>query len=102
MGQASKLLARRSYSIESTVLRLVLGSVVVYATAVCAQVATVATGTSYPSGIGTVVTTAGTDMPWDLTIGFVNGSTTGTLLIQGFTVSTDTLTVEPGSACILQ
>ena len=62
-----------------------------------------ATGTSYPAGIGeTAVTTAATDMPWDLTVGFTNGSAAGTLAVQGLTVASDALTVEAGSWCQLQ
>lgn len=58
-----------------------------------------ATGTTYPAGIGSVVSTAATDMPFDLSIGFTNGTTAGTLAIQGLTVAGDTLTVEAGSYC---
>jgi hypothetical protein len=62
-----------------------------------------ATGASYPSAVGSgAVTAAATDMPWELQIGFTNGTTAGTLAIQGQTISTNTLTVEAGSACTIQ
>ena len=58
------------------------------------------TGTSYPTSVGaTAVTTAATDMPWDFYQQFVNGTTAGNFVIEGYTVSTDTLTVEIGSSC---
>lgn len=57
------------------------------------------TGTSYPGPVGTVVTAANTDMPWDLTIGFLNGANAGTLAIQARSVASDTLTIETGSYC---
>jgi hypothetical protein len=61
------------------------------------------TGSSYPTGIGeTAVSTAATDMAFDIVIGFTNGSTGGTLAITGLTVSSDTLTVESGSWCQMQ
>jgi hypothetical protein len=41
-------------------------------------------------------------MPWELQIGFTNGTTAGALAIQGQTISTNTLTVEAGSACTIQ
>lgn len=52
------------------------------------------------TGLGTVVTTAATDMPWDLTLQFSVGATnSGTINIQGLTVAGDLLTVEAGSSC---
>jgi hypothetical protein len=60
-------------------------------------------GASYPTGIGeTAVSTAATDMAFDMEIGFTNGTTAGTLAITGLTVSADTLTVEAGSFCVMQ
>jgi len=41
-------------------------------------------------------------MPWNLEIGYTNGTTAGTLAIQGQTISTNTLTVEAGSYCQMQ
>ena len=61
------------------------------------------TGTATPVALNlTAVTTAATDMPWDLTIGYINGTTAGTLALEAFTVSTDTLTIEAGSYCTIQ
>jgi hypothetical protein len=62
-----------------------------------------ATGSAYPSAVGSgAVTTAATDMPWNLELGYTNGTTAGTLAIQGQTISTNTLTVEAGSYCQMQ
>ena len=62
-----------------------------------------ATGSVYPSAVGSgAVTTAASDMPWNLEIGYTNGTTAGTLAIQGQTISTNTLTVEAGSYCQMQ
>jgi hypothetical protein len=41
-------------------------------------------------------------MPFDINVEFVNGTTAGTLAIQGRTISTDTLTLEIGDACTIQ
>jgi hypothetical protein len=63
----------------------------------------VGTGSSYPGAVGSpALTTATTDMPFDINVEFVNGTTAGTLAIQGRTISTDTLTLEIGDACTIQ
>jgi hypothetical protein len=60
------------------------------------------TGSSYPSALNaTAITTAATDMPFTLDFNLNNGTTAGTLAIQGNTISTDTLTVEIGSTCTI-
>lgn len=66
----------------------------------CTNLTFNATGSTYPTSIGTTaVGSAATDMPFDFTINLNNGTTAGNISITGFTVSTDTLTVETGSAC---
>ncbi|HEY1808852.1 MAG TPA: hypothetical protein VGG42_09835 [Acidobacteriaceae bacterium] len=58
------------------------------------------TGTSYPTGLDTTaVTTAATYMPFDFTLMLTNGTTAGNVTVTGATISTNTLTVAPGSYC---
>ena len=62
----------------------------------------VGTGTSYPSGVGVAYTTTTTDMPFDFWMQFSNGSTSGTLQLQGKSAAAVTTTVEIGATCTLQ
>jgi hypothetical protein len=61
------------------------------------------TGTSYPTAIAeTAVGTAATDMKFAFDAVINNGANAGNVVIEGLTVSTDTLTVEAGSQCTWQ
>ena len=58
--------------------------------------------TTYPTSINTpAVTAAATDMSFTIIIGLNNGTTAGTLAIQGNTISTNTLNIEIGSTCTI-